>query len=63
MAEYIWSAPSDYANDVSELKMDHIIWSISYGPYQKLRSDLTMNLHFEKCFSGPSMALYNQVYK
>ena len=29
-------------------------------PDQKLRLGLTMNLHFEKCFSGPSMALYNR---
>ena len=34
MAEYIWSAPSDYANDVSELKMDHIVWFISEAAIQ-----------------------------
>lgn len=25
MAEYIWSAPSEYAYDASDLNMDHMI--------------------------------------
>ena len=39
MAEYIWSAPSEYANDVSDLNMDHTITT----PYHM---DHMTRLHF-----------------